>query len=58
MAATDAYLFARKTYEKMAAYWPTAPTDDPMAAHLNATPKYVASRTLDPRLAELHRDRR
>jgi dihydrofolate reductase len=23
MAATDAYLFGRKTYEKMAAYWPT-----------------------------------
>jgi dihydrofolate reductase len=46
MAATDTYLFGRKTYEKMAAYWPTAPTDDPMAAHLNAAPKYVASRTL------------
>ncbi|MGH2599984.1 MAG: dihydrofolate reductase family protein [Dehalococcoidia bacterium] len=46
MAATDTYLFGRKTYEKMAAYWPTAPADDPMAAHLNATPKYVASRTL------------
>jgi dihydrofolate reductase len=45
MAATDTYLFGRKTYEKMAAYWSTAPSDDPMAAHLNATPKYVASRT-------------
>ena len=28
MAATDAYLFGRKTYEKMAAYWPKAPEDD------------------------------
>ena len=46
MAGTDAYLFGRKTYQKMAAYWPTAPADDPFAAHLNPTPKYVASRTL------------
>jgi dihydrofolate reductase len=47
MASTDAYLFGRKTYEKMAAHWPTAPSDDPIAQHLNATVKYVASRTLD-----------
>jgi dihydrofolate reductase len=47
MAATDAYLFGRKTYEKMAAYWPTAPKGDPYAEHLNSTPKYVASTTLD-----------
>jgi dihydrofolate reductase len=46
MAATDAYVFGRKTYEKMAAYWPTAPDDDPYARHLNSTPKYVASTTL------------
>ena len=45
MATTDAYLFGRKTYEKMAAYWPTAPEDDPVASHLNRTRKYVASRT-------------
>ena len=43
---TDAYLFGRKTYEEMAAYWPTAPSDNPMAQHLNRTPKFVASRTL------------
>lgn len=49
MAETDAYLFGRKTYQKMAAFWPTAPADDPFAAHLNGTTKYVASRTLrDP----------
>jgi dihydrofolate reductase len=47
MAGTDAYLFGRKTYEKMAAYWPTAPSDDPVGIHLNATAKYVASRTLE-----------
>jgi dihydrofolate reductase len=46
MAETDAYLFGRKTYEKMAAYWPTAPEDDPYGRHMNSTPKYVASRTL------------
>jgi dihydrofolate reductase len=47
MAETDAHLFGRKTYEIMAAYWPTAPSDDPYAQHLNSVPKYVASRTLD-----------
>jgi dihydrofolate reductase len=46
MAGTDAYLFGRKTYEIMAAFWPTAPEDDPYAGHLNSTPKYVASTTL------------
>jgi len=46
MAATDAYLFGRKNYDKMAAHWPTAPDDDPYARHLNTTPKYVASTTL------------
>lgn len=43
---TDAYLFGRRTYEKMAAFWPTQPDTNPMAAHLNATPKHVASTTL------------
>jgi dihydrofolate reductase len=46
MSGTDTYLFGRKTYEKMAAYWPTAPSDDPYARHLNSTPKYVASTSL------------
>jgi dihydrofolate reductase len=31
----------------MAAYWPSAPADDPFARHLNNVHKYVASRTLD-----------
>ena len=47
MASTDAYLFGRKTYEKMAAFWPTAPEDDPYAQHLNSMRKYVVSTTLD-----------
>ncbi|NLV56622.1 MAG: dihydrofolate reductase [Acidimicrobiales bacterium] len=44
---TTAYLFGRRTYEKMLAFWPHQPDSNPMAAHLNATPKYVATRTLD-----------
>jgi dihydrofolate reductase len=47
MAETDAHLFGRKTYEKMAAYWPNAPADDPYGKHLNSVQKYVASRTLN-----------
>jgi dihydrofolate reductase len=46
MAGTDAHLFGRKTYEIMAAFWPTAPSDEPIAQHLNSVQKYVASRTL------------
>jgi dihydrofolate reductase len=44
--STGAYLFGRRTYEKMLSFWPTQPDSNPMAAHLNATPKYVATRTL------------
>jgi dihydrofolate reductase len=43
---TSAYLFGRRTYEKMAAYWPFQPDDNPMARQLNQTPKYVATRSL------------
>ncbi len=46
---TAAYLFGRRTYEKMADFWPTQPDSNPIAASLNTRPKYVASRTLhDP----------
>jgi dihydrofolate reductase len=47
MQTTSAYLFGRRTFEKMRAFWPEQPDANPMAAHLNATPKYVATRTLD-----------
>jgi dihydrofolate reductase len=30
----------------MVGYWPSQPDENPMAAHLNTTPKYVATRTL------------
>jgi dihydrofolate reductase len=43
---TTAYLLGRRTYEKMAAYWPHQPDDNPIAAHFNAAPKYVVTRTL------------
>jgi dihydrofolate reductase len=43
---TTAYLFGRRTYQKMAEHWPFEPAENPIAAHLNATPKYVASTTL------------
>lgn len=43
---TTAYLFGRRTYEEMAAFWPHQPDANPMAASLNHTPKYVVSRTL------------
>lgn len=43
---TTAYLFGRKTYEHMAAHWPHEPADNPIAASLNDTPKYVVTRTL------------
>ncbi|WP_121257587.1 dihydrofolate reductase family protein [Nocardioides ferulae] len=47
LAQTTAYLFGRRTYQKMLAFWPHQPDSNPMAAHLNATPKYVVTRTLD-----------
>jgi dihydrofolate reductase len=46
LKSTTAYLFGRRTYEKMAEFWPTQPGENPMAAHLNATPKYVSTGTL------------
>jgi dihydrofolate reductase len=42
---TTAYLFGATTYDHMVAFWPHQPDDNPMAAHLNSTQKYVVSTT-------------
>lgn len=46
LGETTAYLFGRRTYEKMAAFWPLQGDENPIAASMNSTPKYVVSRTL------------
>ena len=51
IAETGGYMFGRRTYEIMAAYWPSQPDDNPFAATLNGLPKYVASTTLSEPLA-------
>ncbi|MER7605859.1 dihydrofolate reductase family protein [Nocardioides sp. NPDC127503] len=45
-AQTSAYVMGRRTYQKMAEFWPTQPDTNPMAASLNSTPKHVATRAL------------
>lgn len=41
------FLLGRRTFEILAAYWPTAPEEEQVIARpLNTLPKYVASRTL------------
>jgi dihydrofolate reductase len=47
MAASDAMLLGRVTYEEFASYWPQQPSDVPPADHMNNTPKFVVSTTLD-----------
>jgi dihydrofolate reductase len=43
LPSTAAYLFGRRTYEELASFWRFQPDDNPMAAHLNHTVKYVAT---------------
>lgn len=50
IAATDAFLLGRKTYEIFAAYWPSADaeeTEEEFVNTMNRMTKYVASETLD-----------
>lgn len=47
MASSDGFLMGRKTYEIMAPYWPSQPSEDPLAAQMNNLSKYVVSTTLE-----------
>ncbi|NAS21165.1 dihydrofolate reductase [Herbidospora sp. NEAU-GS84] len=46
MAATGAILFGRRTYEDFFAVWHGRADGNPFTAKLDATPKYVVSRTM------------
>jgi dihydrofolate reductase len=46
LSAAGGLLLGRATYEIFAAFWPSAPADDPLAGTLNALPKHVVSTTL------------
>ncbi len=47
MAASDAMLLGRVTYEGLASFWPNQPGGTPMVDYINSVPKYVVSRTLE-----------
>jgi dihydrofolate reductase len=47
MAASDALLLGRLTYEALSAFWPNQPAGTPMVDYINAVPKYVVSSTLE-----------
>jgi len=48
ISSSDAMLLGRVTYQEFAAYWPgVSSEDEPFATHMNNTPKYVVSKTLD-----------
>ena len=47
MAASDAMLLGRVTYEQMAAFWPLQPGGVPTVDYINSVPKHVVSTTLE-----------
>ncbi len=47
MAASDALLLGRVTYEGLAAFWPNQPAGTPMVDYINSVPKFVVSETLE-----------
>lgn len=47
LPATAAYLFGRRTYDELSQFWPFQPDENPMAAHLNCTPKHVVTHRTD-----------
>jgi dihydrofolate reductase len=47
MAASDALLLGRVTYEALAAFWPHQPGGTPIVDYINSVAKYVVSTTLE-----------
>ncbi len=47
MAASDALLLGRVTYEGLAAFWPNQPGGTPMVDYINSVAKHVVSTTLE-----------
>ena len=47
MAASDALLLGRVTYEGLAAFWPHQPGGTPMVDYINSVPKLVVSTILE-----------
>jgi dihydrofolate reductase len=47
MAASDAMVLGRVTYEGLAAFWPNQPGGTPMVDYINSVAKYVVSGTLE-----------
>jgi dihydrofolate reductase len=48
IAASDAFLLGRRTYEEWAAFWPVQdPAENPMSHAMNSMPKFVVSRSLE-----------
>jgi dihydrofolate reductase len=47
MAASDAMLLGRVTYEGLAAFWPNQPGGTPMVDYINSVPKFVVTEVLE-----------
>jgi dihydrofolate reductase len=48
IAASDALLLGRATYQEFASYWPYQNSaDQPYTDYLNSTPKFIVSKTLE-----------
>ena len=47
MAASDALLLGRVTYEHLAAFWPHQPGGTPIVDYINSVPKFVVSGKLE-----------
>ena len=54
IAKGGSMLFGRRTYEDLAAFWPSQPDDNPFASVLNHRQKYVVSSTLEEPLSWEH----